>query len=192
MWIPSTLHPVPTCEETPNSLIFIGYFKHPPNVEGLQYFFQKIWPGILKAVPGANITIIGRFPPPEILAYSHRDSVVFTDYVPDVRPYLQRHSVFVAPVISGAGLRGKILEAMAMGKPVVATKRCAEGYPFERGRDLMISDTPEDFIRDTVTLLQDPDRRRKMGNTARLRVEEHFGVDQLTEVFERIHEDVMQ
>jgi len=182
----------PTCEETPNSLIFIGYFKHPPNVEGLQYFFQKIWPGILQAVPGANITIIGRFPPPEILIYSHRDSVIFTDYVPDVRPYLQRHSVFVAPVISGAGLRGKVLEAMAMGKPVVATRRCAEGYPFESGRDLMISDTPEDFIRDTVTLLQDADRRREMGNTARLRVKENFGVDQLTEVFERIHEDVMQ
>jgi glycosyltransferase involved in cell wall biosynthesis len=184
--------PCPTCKETPNSLIFVGYFKHPPNVEGLQYFFQEIWPGILTAVPGANITIIGRFPPPEILSYSHRDSVVFTDYVPDVRPYLQRHSVFVAPVISGAGLRGKILEAMAMGKPVVATKRCAEGYPFERGRDLMISDTPEDFVRDTVTLLQDPDRRREMGNSARLQVEEHFGLDQLTEVFERIHEDVMQ
>ena len=64
--------------------------------------------------------------------------------------------------------------------------------PLKRGRDLMVSDTPEDFIRDTVTLLQDADRRREMGNTARLRVKEDFGLDQLTEVFERIHEDVMQ
>ena len=71
-------------------------------------------------------------------------------------------------------------------------KDVQKDIPLNAGRDLMISDTPEDFIRDTVTLLQDPDRRREIGNTARLRVEEHFGVDQLTEVFERIHEDVMQ
>ncbi|MFN8005673.1 MAG: glycosyltransferase [Terriglobia bacterium] len=184
--------PCPACKEIPHSLIFMGYFKHPPNVEGVHYFFQRIWPGIQEAVPGVNITIIGRFPPPEILAYSHRDSVVFTEYVPDVRPYLQRHSVFVAPIISGAGLRGKVLEAMAMGKAVVATKRCVEGYAFESGRDLMIANTSEEFIRDTILLLQNSDRRGQIGNAARQRVVDHFGLAQLTKSFERIHEDVMQ
>src|SRR6185503_10792952 len=98
--------PVSSGEEHANSLIFVGYFKHPPNVEALHYFFRLIWPSIINDVAGANITVIGRFAPPEVLAYSQKDVVTFIDFVPDLRPHLQRHAVFVAPIVSGAGLRG--------------------------------------------------------------------------------------
>ena len=69
--------PCPGSEEIPGSLVFVGYFKHPPNVEALHYFFRRIWPRVLEAVPEATITIIGRFAPPEVLAYSQRDVVTF-------------------------------------------------------------------------------------------------------------------
>lgn len=179
--------PCPNCPEIPNSLIFVGYFKHPPNIEALLYFFRKIWPRIVQAAPDTRITVIGRYAPPEILAYSQKDVVTFTDYVPDLRPHLQRHAVFVAPIVSGAGLRGKILEALAMEKAVVATRRSVEGYPFVHGRELVIANDAEEFARSTVALLDDPVRRASLGRLGRARVEEEFGFQRFTEAYETLH-----
>jgi glycosyltransferase involved in cell wall biosynthesis len=184
--------PFPGCEEIPGSLVFVGYFKHPPNVEALHYFFRRIWPGVLEAVPEATITIIGRFAPPEVLAYSQRDVVTFADFVPDLRPYLQRHAVFVAPIISGAGLRGKILEALAMGKAVVATRRAVEGYPFVHGQELMVAGTAQEFSQYVIDLLRDPARRAALGRIGRARVEAEFNCGGFTETYELLHSELFQ
>jgi len=184
--------PGPGRDEVPGSLIFVGYFKHPPNVEALHYFFRRVWPQVQEAVPEAKITIIGRFAPPEVLAYSQKDVVTFADFVPDLRPYLRRHAVFVAPIISGAGLRGKILEALAMGKAVVATGRCIEGYPFVHGRELMVADTPQQFSQHVVELLRDPARRASLGQMGRARVEAEFNCNGFTEAYELLHAELFQ
>ncbi len=184
--------PAPDLEEVPNTLIFVGYFKHPPNVEGIHYFFKKIWPGILNEIPEARITVIGRFAPTEILAHSQKGSVIFTDSVPDLRPYLQQHAVFVAPIISGAGLRGKILEAMAMGKAIVATRRCTEGYPFQHDQEILIADDAEDFIRLTLNLLKSPERRKILGRNAREKVVAEFGAERFTHDYERLYQELFR
>jgi glycosyltransferase involved in cell wall biosynthesis len=182
----------PELQEVPNSLLFVGYFRHPPNVEGLYYFFNEIWPEIINEVSNAKITIIGRFPPPELLAYRQKDSVVFTESVPDLRPHLQQHNVFVAPIIGGAGLRGKILEAMAMQKAVVATQRCMEGYSFEHDRELMIAGDGREFARHTIELLRTPGKRERLGRNARLRIEAEFGTDRFTQSYEKLHQELCQ
>ena len=105
---------------------------------------------------------------------ARRDVVTFADFVPDLRPYLQRHAVFVAPIISGAGLRGKILEALAMGKAVVATRRSVEGYPFVHGQELMVAGTAQEFSQHVIDLLRDPARRAALGRMGRARVEAEF------------------
>ncbi|HEU0006518.1 MAG TPA: glycosyltransferase, partial [Terriglobia bacterium] len=184
--------PCPGCEEIPGSLVFVGYFKHPPNVEALHYFFRQIWPEVLQAVPEATITIIGRFAPPEVLGYSQRDVVIFADFVPDLRPHLQRHAVFVAPIISGAGLRGKILEALAMGKAVVATQQSVEGYPFVHGQELMVAGTAQEFSQHVVELLRDPQRRAALGQRGRARVEAEFSCGGFTETYELLHSELFQ
>jgi GT2 family glycosyltransferase/glycosyltransferase involved in cell wall biosynthesis len=184
--------PIPGPEEIPGSLVFVGYFKHPPNVEALHYFFRRIWPRVVEVVPEATITIIGRFAPPEVLAYSQKDVVTFADFVPDLRPYLQRHAVFVAPIISGAGLRGKILEALAMGKAVVATRRSVEGYPFVHGRELMVAGTAQEFSQHVIDLLHDPERRAALGRMGRARVEAEFNCGGLTETYELLHAELFQ
>jgi O-antigen biosynthesis protein len=184
--------PCPDCREIPNSLIFVGYFKHPPNVEALHYFFRQIWPGIVQRVPEAKMTVIGRFAPTEVLAYNENHAVTFTGSVPDLRPYLQRHAIFVAPIVSGAGLRGKILEALAMGKAVVATQRGVEGYPFVHGRELMIAHNAEEFIQSTVALLNDPARRAGLGKFGRTRVEQEFGSSHFTEAYEDLHAELFR
>jgi glycosyltransferase involved in cell wall biosynthesis/GT2 family glycosyltransferase len=179
-------------EEIPNSLVFVGYFKHPPNVEGLLYFFRRIWPDVIKQIPNAKITVIGRYAPAEILAYSQEDSVAFADSVPDIRPYLQQSAVFVAPIISGAGLRGKILEAMAMESAIVSTRRCTEGFPFRHDQELMIAEDTKDFIRYTVGLLKDPLRRRRLGRNARSKVETQFGAQHFTAGYEKLYEELFR
>ena len=153
---------------------------------------RRIWPRVLEAVPEATITIIGRFAPPEVLAYSQKDVVTFADFVRDLRPHLQRHAVFVAPIISGAGLRGKILEALAMGKAVVATRRSVEGYPFVHGRELMVAGTAQEFSQHVIDLLQDPERRAALGRMGRARVEAEFNCGGLTETYELLHAELFQ
>jgi len=118
--------------------------------------------------------------------------VTFTDFVPDLRVCLQRHAVFVAPIVSGAGLRGKILEALAMGKAVVATQRCVEGYPFAHGRELMIARTAKEFIDATVSLLIDPARRASLGKLGRAKVEQEFSFQGLTQAYEKLHAELFQ
>ncbi|MEW5975371.1 MAG: glycosyltransferase [Acidobacteriota bacterium] len=178
--------------QLPGSLIFVGYFKHPPNVEGLLYFFQCIWPLVLADMPDVSITVIGRFPPPQILAYSRKDQVTFTDSVPDLRPFLERHAVFVAPIVSGAGLRGKILEAMAMEKAIVATDLCVEGYPFEHGKELMVARNAEEFAAYTVELLRSPAQRRALGSAARARVVREFQSYRFAHSYEEVYEELFQ
>jgi O-antigen biosynthesis protein len=179
-------------EEVPGSLVFVGYFKHPPNVEALHYFFRRIWPSVRESVPEATITIIGRFAPPEVLTYSQRDVVTFADFVPDLRPHLQRHAIFVAPIISGAGLRGKILEALAMGKAVVATRRSVEGYPFVHAQELMVAGTAQEFSQHVIDLLRDPERRAALGRRGRARVEAEFNCSGFTETYELLHAELFQ
>jgi glycosyltransferase involved in cell wall biosynthesis len=184
--------PSANCREIPNSLIFVGYFRHPPNVEALHYFFRRVWPKLVEAVPGVRMTVIGRYVPSEILAYSQKEVVTFTEFVPDLRPYLQRHAVFVAPIVSGAGLRGKLLEALSLKKAVVATSRCVEGYPFVHGQELMIAHNAEEFVRDTVCLLNDPELRSAMGERGRAKVEQEFSFHGLTETYENLHAELFR
>jgi glycosyltransferase involved in cell wall biosynthesis len=175
-------------KEDPDSLLFVGYFKHPPNVEAMHYFFRELWGPIRKEVPDLRVTIVGRYAPAEILSYSQLSGITFQEYIPDLRPVLEEHAVFIAPILSGAGLRGKILEAMAMGKATVATRRCMDGFPFHHDRELMIAENSDQFIRFTVELLRDPVKRRLLGMGARKIVEEQFGCERAVKAYEKLYE----
>ncbi len=176
--------------ERPNSLIFVGFFKHPPNVQGMSYFLREIWPGLLEVIPEATVTIVGRFAPPHLLAHSNKDQVVFLEKVKDLRPLLSSRAVFVAPIISGAGLRGKLLEAMAMSRAIVATRLCLEGYPFHHDQELMIADTSAEFLQYTVELLRDPCKRRRLGRNARAKVEDKYSSPRFAATYERLYEEL--
>ncbi len=182
--------PCSDCPEEPNSLIFVGYFKHPPNVDAMHYFFLKIWPIVVDAIPELTVTVIGRYAPPEILAYSQRGGVTFIDFAPDLRPALQRHAVFIAPIVTGAGLRGKVLEALAMGKAVVSTRRGVEGYPFLHGRHLWIAGNAAEFAQGVITLLQNPELRAAIGKAGRAKAEEEFSMELFARGYEELYAEL--
>jgi glycosyltransferase involved in cell wall biosynthesis len=152
--------------QSPASLVFEGKIGFKPNADGIRYFCATIFPLVLKAEPGARLTIVGKDPTPEVQALAS-SSVEVTGYVDDVRPYVDRAAVFVCPLRKGAGIKNKVLQAWSMAKPVVATTNSVGGLLVKEEENIMIRDNPQAFADAVVTLFRDEQLRRRMGATAR-------------------------
>jgi len=120
-------------ERGAETVVFTGAMGYPPNTDAALYLIEDIMPLVRRAVPGAQALIVGRDPPPRLRDAGRRPGVTVTGFVDDMRPYLERATVFAAPLRFGAGIQNKLLEAMAMGVPVVASPLAAEGLRTEAG-----------------------------------------------------------
>jgi glycosyltransferase involved in cell wall biosynthesis len=143
--------------------IFVGGFGHLPNVDALRWFIHEIWPSIHDEVPEAQFTIIGSNAPPEVRAYGKVPGVEVLGFVPDVNTYLDRAAVSVAPLRFGAGMKGKVIEAMASGVPVVTTTIGAQGISTASGENLMIVDDAADFARAVISLFKNAGEAERLG-----------------------------
>src|SRR5580704_14886001 len=148
------------------TVVFFGLLSYAPNVDGVIYFVQDIWPRIAKANPEARCKIIGGRPPPSLLALAG-PRVELTGFVPDLRPHLAAAAAVVVPLRLGGGTRLKIVEAMAMGKAIVSTTLGAEGIEAVPGRDLLVEDQPEAFADAVSHLLSEPGLAARIGQSAR-------------------------
>jgi glycosyltransferase involved in cell wall biosynthesis len=146
----------------PGYLLFTGLMNYAPNVEGVMWFVREVLPRL----PGATLNVVGSTPAEEVLALACGQVVVHGE-VPDTRPFQRDASVVVAPLLSGAGTRLKILEAAACGNAIVATSVGAEGLELVAGRDLLIADRAEDFASAVRDVLGDPELRARLGQNAR-------------------------
>jgi len=177
--------------EEPNSLIFTGYFRHTPNVHGIMRFCKDILPLIREEVPQTKLYIVGSSPPEEIIRLAEGGDVIVTGWVKDMRPYIARCSVFIAPLWLGTGMRGKILEAWGMAKPVVTTAVGSQGIDCTPGEDILIADDPQGFAAHTVRLLKDRELREKLGRNGRKRVEERYDWEMIVQQVEDIYDGVL-
>ena len=153
--------PQAAAEEGP-SLIFEGGMRHAPNVEGILHFHREILPRIRAELPEVVLWIVGKDPTPAVRSLAG-PGVHVTGFVPDVRPYLARANVFVSPLIGGAGIKNKLLQAWSMAKPIVATSRSVGGLAARDGENLLIADRPGDFAAACLRLLKDPAERQRLG-----------------------------
>lgn len=166
----------PDVQRIPGSMVFTGSMDWMPNEDGIAWFVAHILPRIRAAVPSATLTIVGRNPTAAVKAlHSPETGVTVTGSVPDVRPYLAMHQLFVVPLRVGGGTRLKIYEGMVMGLPTVSTTIGAEGLPVVDGEHLVLADEPDAFARACIALLDDPARCARMGDAADWFVREHFG-----------------
>lgn len=145
-------------------IIFIGSFTHEPNIDAVIYFAKEIWPKVKTEVPATCWTIIGGNPPEEIRALAS-DSVIVTGYVLDTLPHLLQSWVSIAPLRYGAGMKGKVGEAMAAGTPVVTTTYGAQGIGAIPGKHLLLGDEPATFASHVISLLLDKNLRKQIGET---------------------------
>jgi len=157
-------------------LLFIGNLAHRPNEDAVLFFMQEVYPLLRPLLPDVQLDIIGDNPSPEIAAYDSNE-VRVKGHVPDVEPYLRERRVFVAPLRFGAGIKGKVGEAMAHGIPVVTTSIGAEGFGLTRGLDVMIGDDPKSFATAVAELYSRQELWEKIARNGRLRIEKYFTPD---------------
>lgn len=139
----------------PDTLIYSGALTYDANFDAVDYFLREIFPLIQAKRPGVRLFVTGKLDGVNLDALPRNDGVVFTGYLDDVRPRIAQSWVSVVPLRIGGGTRLKILESLALGTPVVATSKGAEGLDFEAGRELCIADTPSEFADQVVRLLED-------------------------------------
>jgi glycosyltransferase involved in cell wall biosynthesis len=150
----------PQPEKAPRTLIFIGWFRHGPNVDAILYFLNEIYPLIVRDLSDARLVIVGSPVSSAVRRAAARwPSVEVAGYVPDVRPLLRAATASVVPLRVGGGTRLKILESMAAGTAVVSTSIGCEGLDVQPDRHLLVGDGPEAFAKGVVRLLRDPELR---------------------------------
>jgi len=168
------------------TLIFTGVMDYWPNIEGVQWFVEKIFPCIRAAVPDTTFYIVGSRPTTEIRRLERTKNIVVTGFVEDVRDYLAAADVCVVPLRIARGIQNKILEAMAMGKPVVTTPQAFEGIKAVSGEEIIPADDEDMFAAAVIDLLQDKQKAEIMGAKARRCMEAHYSWDRNLSVLDGI------
>ena len=140
---------------------------YPPNEDAVVWFANEILPSLRAGQPEMGFTIVGRSPTPAVKALARRPGIRVTGEVEDIRPYLAEAVALVVPLRSGGGTRLKILQAMAMGRPVVSTTLGAEGLEIADGDNIIVADSPERFAESIVRLAIAPDTAARIGLAGR-------------------------
>ena len=177
-------------EIEPNSLVFVGAFRHDPNLDAMSYFCEEILPKVLKSQPETHLYIVGSSPPPSIRDLAHHPQITVTGFVPDIRDYYRKAQVVVVPLRTGVGIRGKILEAWSVGKAVVATSLACQGIRAVHGKNVLVADQPADFSAWTTALLRQPDFAAEMGRAGRKTVEELYDWEAIGEQMNHFYESI--
>lgn len=155
--------------ENRSDILFIGNFNHPPNIDAVKYFCKEIFPKILPEIPSVKLIIAGNNPPYEIKLLAS-DNIIVTGYVQDLTTYLKNSRLSVSPLRYGAGMKGKIGEALSWGIPVVTTTVGAEGMDLKNNYHALISDDPRNFAADVIRLYKDKELWNRLSENGRKKV----------------------
>jgi glycosyltransferase involved in cell wall biosynthesis len=161
-------HPIPY------RIVAVGSLDWLPNIEGIMWFLDHVWPAVRAARPEATLHIVGRNPPRSLVKRSC-EPVTVAASVPDIRTYVAAASAFVVPLFAGGGTRLKVLEAMAMRIPIVATRTGLEGITCCPGQHVLVAEDTTDFTQQLLTLLDHPALGKQLATASRALVEQYYG-----------------
>jgi sugar transferase (PEP-CTERM/EpsH1 system associated) len=173
-------------------MVFSGVMDYYPNVDGCVHFVHEVLPRVREEFPDARFTIIGSRPNDEVLTLAKVKGVTVTGFVDDTRDYLCLGAIGVAPLRIARGIQNKVLEAMAMGLPVVGTKCATQGVNARHGEHYMVADSAQDQAQAIRDLLRDDARARELGASARRFVEDNYDWDVVFDSLNTILEDCRQ
>ncbi|HQV69654.1 MAG TPA: glycosyltransferase [Thermoflexales bacterium] len=192
--IPTTINfdefELPEVQPHPRSMTFTGNFKHYPNEDGAHWFFRHVFPRVQFAVPDARVYIVGASPSESVLAYNDEKNIFVTGTVADVRPYIQNSSFCIAPLVNGAGIRGKVNQYAALRRVCVGTSIAAKDLPYQQGKEVFIADDPAEFANRIIELLSSPSLARTMGQNAQDVAKSSYDLSVAVEGLNRLHEFV--
>ena len=167
-------------------LVFVGGFRHPPNVDALGWFAGSVFPYIRAASPGIRLHCIGSHVTPAIEALARSEGIVVHGHVPDIAPYMDGCRIAVAPLRYGAGVKGKINLSMAHGQPVVATGCAVEGMHLQDGHDVLVADEAEAFAEAVLRLYRDETLWMTLSINGLDNVQRHFSPEAARETVRRV------
>ncbi|MBM4329738.1 MAG: glycosyltransferase [Deltaproteobacteria bacterium] len=173
-----------TFEETAD-LLFVGNFNHKPNIDAAQFLCRGIFPAIQKELKDVKLFLVGNNPPESVKALAS-EHIIVTGYVPDLSPYLSKARISLSPLRYGAGMKGKIGEALSWGLPVVTSSIGAEGMGLVDGRDVLISDEPEQFAAQVARLYRDKEMWNRLSANGKNKVQREWSPDALKTRLEAI------
>lgn len=162
------------------SLCHIGSMNWSPNIEGIEWFLDDVWPLIHEAHPDLEFTVAGHGTPDHLMQRKDAN-VKFVGTVPDANEFMLDHELMIVPLLSGSGIRVKIVEAMALGRVVITTSVGAEGLSVENGKHLFIADTPEEFLSVINKCIQTPDLCTIISENARGFISLHHNNELITD-----------
>jgi polysaccharide biosynthesis protein PslH len=166
-------HPNPEIERDTETLVFSGKMSYHANISMVKYLVAEIMPRIWKTRPAARLYIVGKDPSAEIKELGKNPLIKVTGTVDDIRPFLWRATVSVVPLLYGAGIQNKILEAMATRTPVVTTSRTLSALKVEAGKQLLVADGPDEFSRAVLQLMENRDFLDAIGDAGASYVRKH-------------------
>lgn len=170
------------------TLVFTGLMDYPPNVDAAAWFCEEILPLVRRRYPDISLRIVGDKPSPRVLELARIEGVDVTGRVPDIRPYLSDGLALVVPLRSGGGTRLKILEAMAMQRPVISTRQGAEGLDVTPGADILLGDTALEIAEHIFSLIEKPGLAEGLGRCGRSLVEARYDWKQCLGKLESFYE----
>ena len=172
---------LPTAKEsTPGTIFYIGALDWMPNIQALEWFLEEIWPSVNKNLPDVKLHIAGRNMS-EGMKATVVPNVVFHGEVEDAYSFMNDYSLMVVPLLAGSGIRVKIIEAMALGKPVITTSVGIEGIECNYGKDVLVHDTPEEFAKSVVYCTQNPGYTKTLAESGRNFVMANHDIRKITE-----------
>lgn len=158
-------------------IYFVGGYQHPPNIDAARWFVGDIWPQIHARLPNVQFHLVGSKAPDEVRALGAVDGVTFHGFVESLDPFLDGCRLSLAPLRYGAGVKGKVNQAMAHGQPVVATPAAVEGIHAQHGSDVLIAQDADEFARAVISLYQDQALWERLSANGRANVQAHFSKD---------------
>lgn len=159
---------------------FIGALDWGPNIEGIHWFVEKVWPGLQHSVPQINMHIAGRNPSEEIKILLEKNGIHFHGEVEDAKHFMTSYDIMVLPLLSGSGIRIKLIEALALGRAVISTSIGAEGLNLENGKHLLIEDEPDAFAKGLINLLSSGKKASALANSGLKHVMKNFNIFDIT------------
>lgn len=185
----SNLHEVATTGlpfEERHDLVFVGGFRHPPNVDAVRWFGSEVFPLIRARQPGIRFHCIGMAPPAEVLALQSQPGIVVHGHVADLDPYMDGARIALAPLRFGAGVKGKVNLSMAHGQPVVATTCAVEGMHLSDGHDVLVADDAAAFAEAVLRLYGDAALWQRLSDNGLANIARHFSMDAARDTVRRV------
>lgn len=169
-----------------HDLVFVGGFRHPPNVDAARWFATEVFPLVRERLPEVRFHCIGSDPTPEITALAAQPGVQVHGHVPDLSPYMDGARIAIAPLRFGAGVKGKVNLSMAHGQPVVATACAVEGMHLRDGEDVLVADDARSFADAVTRLYSDEALWQRLAEHGLANVQRHFSLDAARDVVRRV------